>query len=156
MVQEAGKDDTIGAEGKAEKVTRDVPDEIRITVERVWLAGMGAVARTCDIADDQFNRFVRRGEAVREEMRDRAHELRRSNEGTRMRVRDYFRQTMDTVLDGFNVPNKTDVDTINAKLNILTRKIDDLQIQGADRVVRKQASRGRGAPPPAETDDVAT
>jgi hypothetical protein len=36
---------------------------------------------------------------------------------------------MNTFLDGINVPNKTDVDVINAKLNIVNRKLDDLQVQ---------------------------
>jgi hypothetical protein len=48
---------------------------------------------------------------------------------------------MDAFLDTINVPNKADVDTINVKLNILSRKLDDLQ------GVRAQAGQPAAAPP---------
>src|SRR5436305_12276535 len=110
---------------------REGAQDVNGNARRVWLAGIGVAATACDVAADQFDRFVQRGQRVRQDMQERADEIRRNNTGTRGRMRDYFRQTMDAFLDGVNVPNKTDVDTINVKLNILTRKIDDLQIQSS-------------------------
>jgi hypothetical protein len=40
---------------------------------------------------------------------------------------------MNAFLDTLNVPSKADVDTINVKLNILTRKLDSLQMQEVER-----------------------
>lgn len=96
--------------------------------KRVVLAGIGAVATACDTAEDAFDRLVRRGQRVQNEWSQRADDIRRQNAGAGARARDYFRGAMDTFLNSLNVPNKGDVDTINVKLNILSRKLDDLQM----------------------------
>jgi hypothetical protein len=66
---------------------------------------------------------------------------------------------MDVFLNRVNLPSKGDVDTINVKLNILTRKLDDLQMQQ----VRQARSSAAGVvqptatpTPPPPTDDLAT
>ena len=47
----------------------------------------------------------------------------------RGRVRDSWRMMMETVLDSFNVPTKTEVDAMNVKLNVMMRKLDDIALQ---------------------------
>jgi poly(hydroxyalkanoate) granule-associated protein len=106
----------------------------RGSAERLILAGLGALASAIDSAEETFDRFVDRGAQVQEEFEERAEEVRRQNAGTRGRMREYCRGAMDAFLDGLNVPSKADVDTINVKLNILTRKIDDLQMEGVETV----------------------
>ena len=115
-------------------------------LRKVVLAGIGAIAEACDTAEQRFDEFANRGERVREEWTERADELRRERSGARGRARDYFRSAMDTLLDTFNVPNKTDVDTINVKLNILTRKIDDLQMEAMESN-RPASAAADGTPP---------
>lgn len=118
------------------------------------LAGIGAVATACDTAEGTFDRFVNRGQRLQEEWQDRASEIRQQNVGTTGRMRSYFRSAMDAFLDSVNVPNKADVDTINVKLNILMRKMDDIQIDG----IRERAEASEPAPTivtPA-TEDLAT
>lgn len=113
------------------------PEDVQPTIgarraaSRVVLASIGAVATCVDTAEEQFDRFVSRGEEIREEVQERSEDAKRQNWRVRARARDYFRGTMDMVLDTFNVPSRTDVDTINVKLNILTRKLDDLQMQAS-------------------------
>jgi hypothetical protein len=69
-------------------------------------------------------------------------------------MREYFRSAMDSFLDSLNVPSKTDVDTINVKLNILTRKLDDLQMGRAPGAPSGQPDIGATTPPepPPDTD----
>jgi poly(hydroxyalkanoate) granule-associated protein len=133
--------------------TAEWVEQVGGPARRLVLAGIGAVASVVDTAEQSFDQFVERGEQVRSEWRDRADEVRHQNVGARGRVRDYFRTAMDTFLDGINVPNKADVDTINVKLNILSRKLDDLQIQQV-RVTnpgQPETPPGEAVPPP-DTD----
>jgi len=96
--------------------------------KRCVLAGIGAVATAYDTAEDTFDRLVNRGQQVRDDWGERGENMRRQNAGARARARDYLRGAMDNFLNGLNIPSKGDVDTINVKLNILTRKLDDLQM----------------------------
>lgn len=97
--------------------------------KRLVLASLGAAATACDVANETFDRFVDRGSQAQEHLQRRADDTRLQNSGTRARVGDAVRSAMNAFLDGINVPNKADVDVINAKLNIVTRKLDDLQFQ---------------------------
>jgi polyhydroxyalkanoate synthesis regulator phasin len=96
---------------------------------RFLMAGLGAVATLLDNAGDTFEELADRGEQVSRELNDRVEDARRQNAGAGDRVRDYARAGTNAVLDNLGVPNKGDVDTINVKLNILSRKLDDLQMQ---------------------------
>ena len=96
--------------------------------KRVVLAGLGAAATACDVANETFDRFVDRGAQAQDELQRRADDNRLQTAG-RSRMGDALRSAMNAFLDALNVPNKADVDVINAKLNIVTRKLDDLQFQ---------------------------
>jgi polyhydroxyalkanoate synthesis regulator phasin len=95
---------------------------------RFLMAGIGAMATLIDNAGETFDQLADRGEQVSRELNDRVEDARRQNSGASDRVRDYARSGANTVLDTLGVPNKGDVDTINVKLNILSRKLDDLQM----------------------------
>jgi polyhydroxyalkanoate synthesis regulator phasin len=110
----------------------------------VWLAGLGAVALACDTANETFSRLIDRGQQVKAGVQDRAEDVRRQNAGARDRVDEYVRSGMDVLLSKLNFPSKGDVDTINVKLNMLARKMDDLQMRAA---MQSQA----GVPPQSES-----
>jgi polyhydroxyalkanoate synthesis regulator phasin len=95
---------------------------------RFLLAGLGAFATAIDNAGDTFERFADRGERVTQEWRGRVDDVRRENEDAGDRVREYARSGVNAFLDTVGVPNKGDVDTINVKLNILSRKLDEIQM----------------------------
>src|SRR5256885_88946 len=78
---------------------------------RAVLAGIGAAATACDTAGEQFDRFVDRGQQARKDLQERSEDVRRQNWRARSRAREYFRGAMDIILDAFNVPSRTDVDT---------------------------------------------
>jgi polyhydroxyalkanoate synthesis regulator phasin len=120
------------------------------TGKKLLWASLGAFAEACDVAGKRFDEFVNRGQRVQAEWQDKADDIRRQNAGARGRVQDSFRGAMDVFLNSFHVPSKGDVDTVNMKLNILSRKLDDLQI---DRV---GPSGGPEAPPPPPPESLAT
>lgn len=105
-------------------------DRAEERVRRVVLAGLGAAALAVDTAEDTFDRLVDRGQQVQDDLEERAREARQGRMRRRGRVSYAFRNAMDAFLDGLSIPNKADVDTINVKLNILSRKLDDLQMEG--------------------------
>lgn len=141
--------DTLYDDTMAADVAEPPRREPRGPARRVFLAGLGAIAEACDEANQRFERYVDRGQTVREQWQDRADDVRRQNARAGGKMREYFRGAMDVFLDTFNVPSRTDVDTINVKLNILTRKIDDLQMQGMD----TPAAQAEPAPPPPVGDE---
>ncbi len=121
--------------------------------KRAVLAGIGAVATACDVANSTFDRFVDRGSEAQEDVRRRLDEARLQNAGRRNRFSDVVRSAMNTLLDGVNVPNKADVDIINAKLNIVTRKLDDLQLQAVQSATSSTTPSVEVVPPAVGTPD---
>jgi polyhydroxyalkanoate synthesis regulator phasin len=108
---------------------------------RLALAGLGAVDLARETAEETFDRLVERGQRTQGDIEGRLRDARMSRRARRSRLGDACRNAMDAFLDTINVPNKADVDTINVKLNILSRKLDDLQ------GVRAQAGQPAAAPP---------
>jgi len=140
-------DETINSDVTGQTTAQRTPggpvEQSEGAARRVVLASIGAAAAACDTAAERFDRYVNRGQQVRDEWQDRADDLRRQNAGVRGRARESFRAAMDLFLNSLNVPSKGDIDTINVKLNILSRKLDEIQ---TDRV--EAASPGRTPPPP--------
>ncbi|MGH2447925.1 MAG: phasin family protein [Chloroflexota bacterium] len=98
-------------------------------IRRLWLAGIGAAAIACDTAEQTFDQFVNRGEEVETEGRERASSVRERSAGRRNRMENTFQSGIDTVLNTLNLPSKSDLDAINTKLNIVNRKLDDIQLE---------------------------
>lgn len=126
-------------------------EQSETAARRFVLAGIGALASLCDTAAQQYDQFVTRGQRVQDRWQDRADEVRRQNAGARDRVQDSFRSAMDTFLNSLNIPSKSDVDALNVKLSVLSRKLDDLQTD-------RMASGGPvpESPPPPPPGDLAT
>jgi hypothetical protein len=96
---------------------------------KLLLAGLGAAVTAVDTAGVTMERFLERGEDVSNHWNERMNDVRRENQGAGERVKDYARTGVNAFLDTVGVPNKGDVDTINMKLNILSRKLDEIQLQ---------------------------
>src|SRR5579884_3523891 len=101
-------------------------------VRQLLLAGIGAVTIAGEVSDEVFAELVKRGEQTREEAIDAVRERRHRAEARRTEASSFFRSRMDDLLNRLNLPSKADVDSINAKLNILTRKVDQVQASQVD------------------------
>jgi polyhydroxyalkanoate synthesis regulator phasin len=112
------------------------------------------MASAYDVANETFDRFVDRGEQVQRDLQDRTDDMRRQNARANRRFGDFLRSSMDVFLNRVNLPSKGDVDTINVKLNILTRKLDDLQMQQVRQA--RPGQTGTSPTPPPPNDDLAT
>ncbi|HEV3309128.1 MAG TPA: phasin family protein [Chloroflexota bacterium] len=101
--------------------------------KRVALAGLGAVAVATEATDEVFRELVKKGEQARHDVAGEMREARAKTAGRRSEATDFFRARMDDAMNAVNLPSKGDVDAINAKLNILTRKMDEFQASQVDR-----------------------
>jgi polyhydroxyalkanoate synthesis regulator phasin len=117
-----------------------------ITARQLVLAGIGAVALAYDTANETFARLVGRGQAVTTRVQERADEMKKKNVVSRNRVGEYARTGMDVLLNSLNLPSKGDVDTINVKLNMVVRKMDDLSMRST-----MQSQQESAAGPEAQT-----
>lgn len=100
--------------------------------KRVAFAGLGAVAVATEATDEVFRELVKKGEQARHEVAGELREARAKSAGRRSEASDFFRSRMDDAMNAVNLPSKGDVDAINAKLNILTRKMDEFQASHVD------------------------
>lgn len=154
-------DETIGTEGMAEPTdaTGRTPggpiEQAEDRARRFMLAGIGAVATACDTAGQTYDRFADRGARVQQEWQERADEIRQQNMGARSRLGEYLRSGMDVFLNTMNIPSKGDIDTINVKLNIVSRKLDDIQMDRV-RQTAPTVDEEPPSPPPGPGLDLAT
>jgi poly(hydroxyalkanoate) granule-associated protein len=93
----------------------------------VLLASIGAVALAQDEMETFVNRLVERGEIaeqdgkklIRDMIERRRRETRKAE--TEMETR------IEQILNRMNVPTKTDIDALSAKITALTKKVDELK-----------------------------
>ena len=118
-------------ENLANGVSDGPSERAEVAAKRVLLASVGAFAAACDTAAQTFDQFVDRGQRVRNEWESKADEVRDQNRDATIRARHYMRNAIDAFLETIHIPSKTDVDAIQLKLNVLNRKLDDLQMQSS-------------------------
>ena len=90
---------------------------------KVLLAGMGAVALTQDEAEKFVDKLVERGEIARKDAKKLVREVaeKRSKRG-----RDELDKRVQEFLDRMNIPTKSDLEALSAKIAALTEKVDKL------------------------------
>jgi poly(hydroxyalkanoate) granule-associated protein len=117
---------------KVEVKVEDEPQEMERrplfeASRRVLLAGIGAMALAQEEIDDFVNRLVERGEIaekdgkklIREMMERRKRETQKAENEMDKRVKD--------LLDRMNVPTKSDIEALSAKIMALTKKVEELK-----------------------------
>lgn len=95
----------------------------------LWLAGLGAMAEVEEEGRELFDRLVERGRPVEERQRQAVETV--TDRATR-RARDFGRLLQDTMeyesrgmLKRFNVMTRDDVKVLSARLETLSKKIDE-------------------------------
>ena len=101
---------------------------------RVLLAGVGAAALAHDEARAFLDRLVERGELAHEEAREMLKEV-SAKHGDRLKgVRGRVRERMDRTLGALDVPRRSDIESIQQRIDHLTRQVEALleQKKGQD------------------------
>jgi poly(hydroxyalkanoate) granule-associated protein len=117
---------------KVEVKVEDAPEGVERSslfdaARKVLLAGVGAMALAQDEVEEFVNRLVERGgiaekdgkKLVREMMDRRRKEAQKAEDQMDKRVKD--------LLDRMNVPTKSDIEALSAKITALTKKVEELK-----------------------------
>ncbi len=115
-----------------EEKAADVADEERHrfveATRKVMLAAVGAVGLAQDEMEDFVNRLVKRGEIAEKDARKLVKEV---TEKRRKTVEKRAEKQMDRMFDRMNIPSKADIEELNAKISILTAKVEELKKEKA-------------------------
>lgn len=107
-----------------------IPIEISAPIEaakRLALASLGAVTLATEATDELFQQLVKRGEQSKDELARELEDVKQRSVHRRDDATAYARSRMDTLLNRVSMASKADMDSINARLAILTQKIEELQ-----------------------------
>lgn len=104
-------------------------DRVRAAGRNLWLAGVGAVAEVSEGGLEMFDRMVERGRPVEEKQKKLVETV--TDRATRT-VREAQRLIEDTVefeskgmLKRLNVMTREDVKILSARINTLSKKVDE-------------------------------
>lgn len=94
---------------------------------RLMLAGMGAMALTQDEVEKLVNRLIDRGEIAEQDGKKLVREVMEKRRKEGIRVEDQLDKRIEELLARMNVPTKSDIDALGAKIAALSKKVDELK-----------------------------
>lgn len=135
------QNDTPDQHEPAERLTRRVTE----SAQQIWLAGLGALSRAQSEGKSLFDALVKEGESMEERSRqqsDRGESLRDSVEttlnqareraaGTWDRVERSFEERVHRVLRRMDIPSRSDIETLNDRLDALNRRLTRAENQSS-------------------------
>ena len=99
-------------------------------VHKSFQAGLGAIAMGQEEIEHLFGRLVERGEEAEKDGRKMLNEMmeqrKKQAEDNFGEAKDEMETSIERVLHRMNVPTKADIDNLNAKVTLLTTKVDEL------------------------------
>jgi poly(hydroxyalkanoate) granule-associated protein len=108
-------------------------DRLLATGRNLWLAGLGVVAEVEQGGRELFGQLVEKGRPVEEERKKRVEKI---TDAASQTVRGFTRLVEDTVayesremLKRFNVMTRDDVKVLSARLETLSRKVDEYAVR---------------------------
>jgi poly(hydroxyalkanoate) granule-associated protein len=108
-----------------------------LVVRKVLLASIGGVALTADEIGDLFTRLVERGEIaegdaqkimadLRTQGRRREEEASKVREDMTKKAGIALEDSVETILNRLNVPNKNEIEELSRKIGLLSEKVSSL------------------------------
>jgi poly(hydroxyalkanoate) granule-associated protein len=112
------------------KETEEVAEERRPlveTVHKVLLAAIGAVAMAQDEIEDFVNKLVERGEIAEKDGRAMIRDLREKRKKKEVQAQEAVDTRIEELMVRMDVPTKTDIEALSAKIAELSDKVDQLK-----------------------------
>ena len=119
---------------KAEKVAEEAVKEterhpLLEPARRVLLASIGAVALAQDELEEFVNKLVERGEIAEKDARKLIQDLREKRNKGAARAEEELSKRIEDIMKRMDIPTKSDIQALSAKITALTKKIDKLSKQ---------------------------
>lgn len=97
------------------------------TMRKVLLAGMGAVALAQEEMEVFVAKLVERGELAEQDGKKLMRDVMERRKKETQKAEDQFEKRTEELLDRMNVPSKSDIEALSAKITALSKKVDELK-----------------------------
>ena len=115
-------------EVKVEEVTEEEEGGSALgLVRKVLLAGVGAVVLTQEEVEKIISRLVERGELAEQEGKKLFRDVMAKRKKDAKKAEDEMSKQLEELLARMNVPTKSDIDALSAKVTALSKKVDELK-----------------------------
>jgi poly(hydroxyalkanoate) granule-associated protein len=119
----------MAADKKPEVVEGNEMEEASIleSLRRVLLASVGVVALTIEEIGDLVDKLVERGEIAEQEGKKLVSEIKEKRKKKTGEAEDVASARMREMMDRMDIPTKSDIDQLSAKIGTLSKKVDELK-----------------------------
>jgi poly(hydroxyalkanoate) granule-associated protein len=97
------------------------------SLRRVLLASMGVVALTIEEIGELVDKLVERGEISEQEGKKLISEIKEKRIRKTGEAEDVASTRMREMMDKMDIPTKSDIDALSAKIATLSKKVDELK-----------------------------
>jgi poly(hydroxyalkanoate) granule-associated protein len=117
---------------KVDIVVEEAPEEMERgplyeATRKVVLAGIGAVALAQEELEQFISKLVERGEIAEKDGKKLVNEAMDRRKKETKKAESELDKRMEELLARMNVPSKSDIDALSAKITALTKKVDELK-----------------------------
>lgn len=116
------------------KKSAKTQDEIRESVQKIWLAGLGALAATEEEGTKIFNNLVEKGASYEARGKKEAAKARKKVESTVGKAEssweklgEAFDEKVSAAIKRLGVPSRDEITTLTKRVEELTLKVDQLK-----------------------------
>jgi poly(hydroxyalkanoate) granule-associated protein len=97
------------------------------SLRRVLLASVGVVALTIEEMGELVDKLVERGEIAEQEGKKLVNEIKEKRQKKTGEAEDVASTRMREMMDRMDIPTKSDIDDLSAKIATLSKKVDELK-----------------------------
>jgi poly(hydroxyalkanoate) granule-associated protein len=97
------------------------------SLRRVLLASIGVVALTIEEMGELVDKLVERGEIAEQEGKKLVSEIKEKRIKKTGEAEDVASTRMREMMDKMDIPTKSDIDALSAKIATLSKKVDELK-----------------------------
>lgn len=117
---------------KVDIVVEEAPEEMERgplyeATRKVVLASIGAVALAQEELEQFISKLVERGEIAEKDGKKLVNEAMDRRKKETKKAESELDKRMEELLARMNVPSKSDIDALSAKITALTKKVDELK-----------------------------
>jgi poly(hydroxyalkanoate) granule-associated protein len=114
-----------------EDEVKEEPNALFDAVRRVLMASIGAFVLAQEEVEEFVNKLIERGEIAEKDGRKLINEIvekrRKKAQETGQTAQEEMDKRVEGLLDRLNIPTKSDIDALNAKVTELTEKVESLK-----------------------------